>query len=249
MVLCAMLSVVLAVAGPSADAQTAHPADSCIGTNACTDLAFGDVGAGSCVGEFACHNAAGPIGAGSCLGNSVCQDAGGAVGAGSCNSSQACYETGGPVGAGSCNGGYACYQAGGAVGAGSCLGPYACPSSSGPIGDCKFNFVYVDADCDGAASGVDCDDADASVITPCAPAAAYAGPFTVSPEPVGGPSGLGTDPSPSPAATEPAAEPAAEPVPAPGLAFTGATSTTLTFVALGLIGAGAMLAPASRRRR
>ena len=111
--------------------------------------------------------------------------------------------------------------------------------------------MYVDADCDGAASGVDCDDADASVITPCAPAAAYAGPFTVSPEPVGGPSGLGTDPSPSPAATEPAAtEPAtAEPVPAPDLAFTGATSTTLTFVALGLIGAGAMLAPASRRRR
>ena len=114
--------------------------------------------------------------------------------------------------------------------------------------------MYVDADCDGAASGVDCDDADASVITPCAPAAAYAGPFTVRAEPVGGPSGLGTDPSPSPAATEPATaepatEPAAEPVSAPGLAFTGATSTTLTFVALGLIGAGAMLAPASRRRR
>ena len=61
-----------------------------------------------------------------------------------------------------------------------------------------------------------------------APAAAYAGPFTVSPEPVGGPSGLGTDPSPSPAATEPAAtepataEPAtAEPAAAPVPSFTG----------------------------
>ena len=60
LVLCAMLSVVLAVAGPSADAQT-HPADSCIGLNACTGLAVGTVGAGACVGNTACHNAAGPI--------------------------------------------------------------------------------------------------------------------------------------------------------------------------------------------
>ena len=66
LVLCALLSVVLGVAGPSADAQVlGHPLDSCLGTEACTGLAFVDVGAGSCNGDYACQNASGPIGAGS----------------------------------------------------------------------------------------------------------------------------------------------------------------------------------------
>ena len=44
LVLCAMLSAVLAVAGPSADAQvTEHPENSCLGLNACTDLTPGHV--------------------------------------------------------------------------------------------------------------------------------------------------------------------------------------------------------------
>ena len=235
------------LAGTTAEAQT-HPASSCqpdtLGNDPC-DGATGPIGENSCNGGDACRNAAGPVGAGSCVGSRSCDVTVGSIGAGSCIGNEACNAAGGDVGDGSCLGDFACYATGGAVGAGSCVGNYACPGSSGPIGDCEFNSV--DADCDGVASGVDCDDTDASVIIRCAPAAAYAGPFTVSPEPVGGPSGLGTDPSP--AATEPAAEPAAEPVPAAGLAFTGATSTTLTFVALGLIGAGAMLAPASRRRQ
>ena len=86
-----------------------------------------------------------------------------------------------------------------------------------------------------------------------AAAVPYPGPFTQMPEPVGAPYGWGTAPNPVAVSPEtPAAEPAAAAAAAgdgvAGLAHTGTTTTTLAYLAVGLIGFGALLAPVSRRR-
>jgi hypothetical protein len=343
LMLCAMLSVVLAVAGPSADAQvtahpvdtqvTGHPAGSCIGTNACTGLAFGMVGAGSCVGSHACHDAAGPIGDDSCKVFFACVKAADQIRDGSCNGTTACYLSSGPIGDGSCNATSACYLSSGPIGAGSCLGYYECHKAVGPIGvpacaegtpsngPCSETTVpeLGPSTCPASTdAGSDCFRSDdrivnrgacsldttsegdtwsgggeplVCIVTPNPPRAGYkcdatAGGVAVttnyggglvstcsySPPYVDSCASYNIDPTndlkcrvpvdPLPGAPFCAADFSLEmagtvcvrysnpaPAPAPVLAFTGATSTTLTFVALGLIGAGAMLAPAGRRRR
>ena len=230
------------------DAGGAVGAGSCDGFEACYETG-GDVGDGSCLGNEACNAAGGAVGDGSCVGSQACVDAVGSIGAGSCIGNEACNAAGGDVGDGSCLGDFACYATGGAVGAGSCVGNYACPGSSGPIGDCEFNSV--DADCDGVASGVDCDDTDASVIIRCAPAAAYAGPFVVKPPVVEGLFGFGSAESVSAggeavaAAELVVAEAEAEPV----LAFTGGTSDGAVLAGVLMLGLGFSSLAVQRRRR
>ena len=83
-----------------------------------------------------------------------------------------------------------------------------------------------------------------------AAAVPYPGPFTQMPEPAGAPYGWGTSPvaaaSPETPTAEPAAACAGDGV--AGLAYTGTTTTTLAYLAVGLIGFGALLVPVSRRR-
>ncbi|MDB4205828.1 FG-GAP repeat protein, partial [bacterium] len=79
-----------------------------------------------------------------------------------------------------------------------------------------------------------------------AAAVPYPGPFTQTPAPAG------TAPNPVAVSPEtPTAEPAAAAAAGDGvagLAHTGTTTTTLAYLAVGLIGFGALLAPVSRRR-
>ena len=76
----------------------------------------------------------------------------------------------------------------------------------------------------------------------------YPGPFTQMPEPAGAPYGWGTSPVPAAGPETPTAEPAAAAGDGvAGLAHTGSTTTTLAYLAVGLIGFGALLVPASRR--
>ena len=74
----------------------------------------------------------------------------------------------------------------------------------------------------------------------------YPGPFTQMPEPAGAPYGWGTSPVPAASPETPTAAAAAGDGVA-GLAHTGTTTTTLAYLAVGLIGFGALLVPASRR--
>jgi hypothetical protein len=105
----------------------------------------------------------GPVGAGSCNADYACTFAQGPVGDGSCNANNACENASGSVGAGSCNGNGACVSAG-SVGDDSCNEFNAC-ENAGSVGDCQFNAPghLDDGDCEGVASGVDCDDTDALV--------------------------------------------------------------------------------------
>ena len=82
-----------------------------------------------------------------------------------------------------------------------------------------------------------------------AAAVPYPGPFTQMPEPAGAPYGWGTSPVPAASPETPTAEPAARCAGdgVAGLAHTGTTTTTLAYLAVGLIGFGALLVPASRR--
>ena len=156
---------------------------------------------------------------------------------GSCLGQEACQWADVSVGAGSCIGDNACEDAEGAVGAGSCIGDNACEDSSSDIGDCEFNFVYVDRDCDGLASDVDCDDNDALNVSRCAPRLPY-------PEIVNAPAnadvGAWVLPNPT-AGTNTAAAPQSEVLAlseAPELAFTGTTSTVAATFAFALLGLG-----------
>jgi len=75
----------------------------------------------------------------------------------------------------------------------------------------------------------------------------YPGPFTQMPELAGAPYGWGTSPVAAASPETPtAASPAGDGV--AGLAYTGTTTTTLAYLAVGLIGFGALLVPVSRRR-
>ena len=74
----------------------------------------------------------------------------------------------------------------------------------------------------------------------------YPGPFTQMPELAGAPYGWGTSPVPAASPETPTAAAAAGDGVA-GLAYTGTTTTTLAYLAVGLIGFGALLVPASRR--
>ena len=67
----------------------------------------------------------------------------------------------------------------------------------------------------------------------------YPGPFTQMPEPAGAPYGWGTSPVPAASPETPTAEPAAAAAAGDGvagLAYTGTTTTTLAYLAVGLIG-------------
>ena len=75
----------------------------------------------------------------------------------------------------------------------------------------------------------------------------YPGPFTQMPELAVAPYGWGTSPVPAASPETPTAAAAAGDGVA-GLAYTGTTTTTLAYLAVGLIGFGALLAPVSRRR-
>ena len=84
-----------------------------------------------------------------------------------------------------------------------------------------------------------------------AAAVPYPGPFTQMPEPAGAPYGWGTSPVAAASPETPTAEPAAAAAAGDGvagLAHTGTTTTTLAYLAVGLIGFGALLVPVSRRR-
>ncbi|MDA9241405.1 hypothetical protein N9P45_00780 [bacterium] len=83
--------------------------------------------------------------------------------------------------------------------------------------------------------------------TGSAAAVPYPGPFTQMPELAGAPYGWGTSPVPAASPETPTAAAAAGDGVA-GLAYTGTTTTTLAYLAVGLIGFGALLAPVSRRR-
>lgn len=63
----------------------------CVGTDACYGIDPDTVGCNSCVGEYACKNAAGPIGEGSCNGGRTCGFAAGSIGKGSCNEIWSCW--------------------------------------------------------------------------------------------------------------------------------------------------------------
>ena len=75
----------------------------------------------------------------------------------------------------------------------------------------------------------------------------YPGPFTQMPELAGAPYGWGTSPVAAAGPEAPTAAAAAGDGVA-GLAHTGTTTTTLAYLAVGLIGFGALLVPAGRRR-
>ena len=75
----------------------------------------------------------------------------------------------------------------------------------------------------------------------------YPGPFTQMPELAGAPYGWGTSPVAAAGPETPTAASAADDGVA-GLAYTGTTTTTLAYLAVGLIGFGALLVPVSRRR-
>ena len=74
--------------------------------------------------------------------------------------------------------------------------------------------------------------------TGSAAAVPYPGPFTQMPEPAGGWLASPETPTAAAAAGDGVA----------GLAHTGTTTTTLAYLAVGLIGFGALLVPAGRRR-
>ena len=201
------------------------------------------IGDGSCNDEYACFRSSGSIGDGSCIGTSACGPSSGSIGDGSCNGEYACPVSSGSIGDGSCIGVRACKNAEGAVGAGSCIGDNACEDSSSDIGDCEFNFVYVDRDCDGLASDVDCDDNDALNVSRCAPRLPY-------PEIVNAPAnadvGAWVLPNPT-AGTNTAAAPLSEA--GPELAFTGTTSTVAATFAFALLGLGFLTLGEQRRRQ
>ena len=142
----------------------------------------------------------------------------------------------------------ACPGSSGSIGDGSCIGDNACYESSSDIGDCEFNFVYVDRDCDGLASDVDCDDNDALNVSRCAPRLPY-------PEIVNAPAnadvGAWVLPNPT-AGTNTAAAPQSEVLAlseAPELAFTGTTSTVAATFAFALLGLGFLTLGEQRRRQ
>ena len=83
--------------------------------------------------------------------------------------------------------------------------------------------------------------------TGSAAAVPYPGPFTQMPELAGAPYGWGTSPVAAAGPETPTAASAADDGVA-GLAYTGTTTTTLAYLAVGLIGFGALLVPVSRRR-
>ena len=83
--------------------------------------------------------------------------------------------------------------------------------------------------------------------TGSAAAVPYPGPFTQMPELAGAPYGWGTSPVAAASPETPTAAAAAGDGVA-GLAHTGTTTTTLAYLAVGLIGFGALLVPAGRRR-
>ncbi len=76
----------------------------------------------------------------------------------------------------------------------------------------------------------------------------YPDAFTQVPELAGAPYGWGTAPNPVAASPEPAAAASAAGDGVAGLAHTGTTTTTLAYLAVGLIGFGALLVPSGRRR-
>ena len=183
------------------------------------------------------------------VGNDPCAGATGPIGENSCNGDDACVDSSSQIGAGSCNGWEACEDADGAVGAGSCIGDNACEDSSSDIGDCEFNFVYVDRDCDGLASDVDCDDNDALNVSRCAPRLPY-------PEIVNAPAnadvGAWVLPNPTAGTDTAAAAPLSEVLAlseAPELAFTGTTSTVAATFAFALLGLGFLTLGEQRRRQ
>ena len=102
--------------------------------------------------------------------------------------------------------------------------------------------MYVDRDCDGLASDVDCDDNDALNVSRCAPRLPY-------PEIVNAPAnadvGAWVLPNPT-AGTNTAAAPLSE---APELAFTGTTSTVAATFAFALLGLGFLTLGEQRRRQ
>ena len=125
----------------------------------------------------------------------------------------------------------------------------ACYESSSDIGDCEFNFVYVDRDCDGLASDVDCDDNDALNVSRCAPRLPY-------PEIVNAPAnadvGAWVLPNPTAGTNTAAAAPLSEVLAlseAPELAFTGTTSTVAATFAFALLGLGFLTLGEQRRRQ
>ena len=222
---------------------------SCNGDHACDNLEIGPIGDGSCNGEDACYNAT-TVGDGSCIGFNACNDTSDvAIGEGSCIGLSACAGSSGSIGAGSCIGLSACPGSSGSIGAGSCIGEKACYESSSDIGGCEFNFVYVDRDCDGLASDVDCDDNDALNVSRCAPRLPY-------PEIVNAPAnadvGAWVLPNPTAGTDTAAAAPLSEVLPlseAPELAFTGTTSTVAATFAFALLGLGFLTLGEQRRRQ
>ena len=173
------------------------------------------------------------------------------IGDGSCIGYYACAGSSSQIGDGSCIGDNACDRVSSrylAIGDGSCIGDNACEDSSSDIGDCEFNFVYVDRDCDGLASDVDCDDNDALNVSRCAPRLPY-------PEIVNAPAnadvGAWVLPNPT-AGTNTAAAPQSEVLAlseAPELAFTGTTSTVAATFAFALLGLGFLTLGEQRRRQ
>ena len=205
---------------------------SCNGDHACDSIEIGPIGDGSCNGEDACYNAT-TVGDGSCIGFNACNDTSDAS-----------------IGDGSCIGYFACEGSRDvAIGDGSCIGDNACEDSSSDIGDCEFNFVYVDRDCDGLASDVDCDDNDALNVSRCAPRLPY-------PEIVNAPAnadvGAWVLPNPTAGTDTAAAAPLSEVLAlseAPELAFTGTTSTVAATFAFALLGLGFLTLGEQRRRQ
>ncbi len=133
-------------------------ANSCIGTDACTDAVgpigdnscngdlacaetLGSVGDNSCDSHYACESAAGSIGDNSCNGESGCFE-GDTVGDNSCHEDYACYGATASIGDSSCQASNACYETSGSVGTGACVGYSACNNAAGPIGANSCNGAY-----------------------------------------------------------------------------------------------------------
>ena len=109
--------------------------------------------------------------------------------------------------------------------------------------------MYVDRDCDGLASDVDCDDNDALNVSRCAPRLPY-------PEIVNAPAnadvGAWVLPNPTAGTDTAAAAPLSEVLAlseAPELAFTGTTSTVAATFAFALLGLGFLTLGEQRRRQ
>lgn len=99
-------------------------------------LSGSTIGAGACIGDSACNEAAATIGAAACLGNDACWSATGLIGAASCVGDCACsnLKSGASIGARSCMGITACPYANSLVGADSCLGDRACSGTKAAVG-------------------------------------------------------------------------------------------------------------------